>query len=270
MQKLWAEIEEALPHVTFIGYIVDSTATNRRATITVQEDDPNIVTIPCLAHCYILVIKHTAKHFMWASDVNGAVCTISEKVNSSSKLKHELHSLQEQEGIAMRRILTHTPTRFGSKHLVACSFQKSERAWRKMTATYAWSDALKAKGVGKAFTDAHAFLNSATCDDFECIERVEELMSPVMDAIHQLDADQPMLSMVPGLFNSIAKHSDSFAEEYPDLAIGVVPANKRAADSVDVPITLQESFAKDCGVALRPAFNAAVVIDPLNWTKNSI
>jgi hypothetical protein len=105
---------------------------------------------------------------------------------------------------------------------------KSERAWRNIPATEVWRDALKAKGVSKAFTDAHSFLTSATCDVFERATYLEELMSPVIYAIHTIEA-QPMLSSVSGLFDSIVAHFEQFATENPELADGAIPAYKRVA-----------------------------------------
>jgi hypothetical protein len=270
VQTLRSEIEAALPDGTFIGYIMDSTATNRSAMKTLQEEDPSICVIPCLAHCYSLVMKHCAKYFSWIDEVYSAVCAISDKVNGAPKLKHQLHELQKEEELSVRGILTHTPTRFGSKQLVLRSLLKSERAWRKMTATEVWRDALKAKGVSKAFTDAHSFLTSATRDLFERATLLEELMGPVMDAIHTIEADQPMLSFASGLFDSIRAHFERFATEYPELAEGAIPADKRAANSVEHAITLQESFERDAVFAHRPVMTAASIIDPLQWTKNSV
>jgi hypothetical protein len=65
MQDIRQEVQQALPSATFLGYIMDSTATNKAAMQVLQDEDPATIVIPCAAHALSLVLKHTAKHCKW-------------------------------------------------------------------------------------------------------------------------------------------------------------------------------------------------------------
>jgi hypothetical protein len=117
-KELRIQVETALPHVQFVGYIMDSTATNRKSMKMLQTDNPAICVLPCASHALSLVIKHTAKYFQWVYNVYSACCAISEKLINAEKLRIELHSIQLVEYTRVEDICVHVPTRFGSRHLV--------------------------------------------------------------------------------------------------------------------------------------------------------
>ena len=58
---------------------------------------------------------------------------------------------------------------------------------------------------------------------FEQARLVETLLGPVMDAIHQLEADQPMLPFMHSLLKRIREHFVEFEDDHPDLAHGEKP-----------------------------------------------
>jgi hypothetical protein len=78
--ELRLDVEKALPSAQFVGFVMDSTATNRKAMKMLREHDHTICVLPCAPHALSLVIKHTAKYFSWVEDVYSASCAISEKL----------------------------------------------------------------------------------------------------------------------------------------------------------------------------------------------
>jgi hypothetical protein len=47
----------------FLGYFMDSTATNKVVIQVLQDEDPAKNVIPCASHALSLVLKHPSKHF---------------------------------------------------------------------------------------------------------------------------------------------------------------------------------------------------------------
>jgi hypothetical protein len=101
-------MEKLLSNATFLGYAMDSTATNVAAMKVLQEYDPSIVVLPCAAHALSNLIKHAAKFFSWVNDVYMACCSFSDKLIDSQKLRTALHALQIEEYEAVRGIGAHS------------------------------------------------------------------------------------------------------------------------------------------------------------------
>ena len=92
-QSLQEEIEQAVPDAHFIGYVMDSTATNVAAMKVLREDDPTILVLPCALHALSNLIKHASKYFSWLDTVYECCCTLSAKLIGSQKLRSALHEL---------------------------------------------------------------------------------------------------------------------------------------------------------------------------------
>jgi hypothetical protein len=129
-KELRIEVETALPHAQFLGYIMDSTAANRKSMKMLQADDPAICVLPCASHASSLVTKRTAKCFQWVDHVYSACCAISEELINAEKLRSELHSIQLVECKRVKGICAHVPTRFGSRHLVLRDVVASKQAMK--------------------------------------------------------------------------------------------------------------------------------------------
>jgi hypothetical protein len=133
-------MEKLLPNATFLGYVMDSMATNVAAMQVLQEEDPSVVVLPCAAHALSNLIKHAAKFFSWVNDAYMACCSISDKLIDSQKLHTVLHALQIEEYQAARGICAHVPTRFGSRHLVLRDVINSKAALRRLVSTQEWKN----------------------------------------------------------------------------------------------------------------------------------
>lgn len=110
----------------------------------------------------------------------------------------------------MRGIYAHVPTRFGSKHMVLRDVLRSEAVVRKLAASAEWRATL-ADSV--AMKRLHEQVTAADSDLYHSASKAEELLGPVMDAIHQLEADQLMLSCLSGAWNKLLTHAAHLAEQ---------------------------------------------------------
>jgi hypothetical protein len=266
-QQLRVEMQQAIPCAQLIGYVMDSTATNVAAMRILREEDPDILALPCASHALSNLIKHTAKYFSWLDSTYESCCTISEKLINSQKLRAALHEMQKEEYGSVRGICAHVPTRFGSKHLVLRDVLRSEAALRKLAASAAWRAAL---ADSSALKHAHAHITAAENDLFHSACKAEQLLGPVMDYIHQLEADQPMLSFLKGVWDKLIAHAVDFAEDNPELSAGQIPADRRKRKPRPTPTTLAATWQQDRDNFWQPAMGAAALLDPVNWGKNVV
>jgi hypothetical protein len=265
-QQLRVEMQQAIPRAQFIDYVMDSTATNVAAMRILREEDPDILVLPCASHALSNLIKHTAKYFSWLDFTYESCCTISEKLINSQKLRAALHEIQEAEYGSVLGIWAHVPTRFGSRHMVVRDVLRSEAALRKLAASAEWRAAL---ADSAALKRAHKHITAEENDLFASACEAEELLGPVMDYIHQLEADQPMLSFLQGVWDRLVAHVTDFAEDNPELNAGQIPADRRKRNPRPTPTTLAATWQQDRDNFWQPVMGAAAVLDPVNWSKNA-
>ena len=135
LQKVRADIEAVLPHATFLGYIMDSTATNRKAMCQLRKKDPCIVVLPCVAHALSLIVKHVDKNFSWVRRVFASCCAILERLINSEKVRSVLHDHQRAVYHKKLSIPAHAPTRFGNMVIVMHGILKCATTLRQLTAS---------------------------------------------------------------------------------------------------------------------------------------
>jgi hypothetical protein len=185
---------------------------------------------------------------------------------NSQKLHAALHEIQEAEYGSVRGICAHVPTRFGSRHMVVRDVLQSEKALRKLAASAEWRAAL---ADSAALKRTHQHITAAENDLFDSACKVEELLSPVMDCIHQLEADHPMLSFFKSVWDKLLAHAMDFAEDKPELDAGQIPADRRKRNLSPTPTSLVVTWQQDRDNFWQPAMGAAAVLGPVNWTKNA-
>jgi hAT family C-terminal dimerisation region len=252
---------------------MDSTATNRKAMRMLQDKHPILLVLPCAAHCLSLVIKHVDKHFEWVHKVFASCCALSEKIINSEKLRSVLHDHQKACYGSVRSIPAHAPTRFGSMVIVARAVANSEKAVRQFFLSDEWQAIVADPKVSAKIKALHAHVSAVGQDNlFKHLELVETLLGPVMDGIHRLEADQPMLSFMHDVLTNIYTVFETFELEHLEDE-QLWKATKAAAKNSRSPpesITLTESFCNDLEFYRRPAVAAASVLDPLNWKLNAL
>jgi hypothetical protein len=149
------------------------------------------------------LIKHAAKFLSWVNDVYMACCSISDKLINSQKLRTALHALQIEEHEAVHGICAHLPTRFGSHHLVLRDAMNSEVALGRLVCTQEWKNAV-AGSTGMRI--AHDMIVQLEDDLVEMGSKVDEVLGKVMDSIHCLEANQPIISFLLGIFDNLRQH----------------------------------------------------------------
>jgi hypothetical protein len=90
-----------------------------------------------------------------------------------------------------------------------------------MTGKQRWRELCNDSSSGKSATDLHNIVASIAIDAFfQRAGQLQELVDPIMNAIHQLEADRPLLSqMLPVVHERhLERHAAVFAEEWPDLS----------------------------------------------------
>jgi hypothetical protein len=101
----------------------------------------------------------------------------------------------------------------------------SRTAIRRLAAKAEWKASVQdSAGMKKS----HELINALEDDLFELAGKLEVLLRPVMDAIHQLEADQPMLSFIKPMWGKLQMHFAQFSAYHPDEAEGEIPAQKES------------------------------------------
>jgi hypothetical protein len=260
---LSGEIEAAVPNGHFLGYVLDSTATNCAAIKILQQEDPTTVVLPCIAHALSNLIKHAAKNFAWIDKAYKACCTVSGMLFATPKLRAVLQEIQEEEYIEVRGICAHVPSRFGSRHMVMRDLLQSRTATRRLTATAEWKVSVQDSAGMKR---VHELITALEDDLFELADKLEVLLGPVMDAIHQLEADQPMLSFIKPIWGKLQKHFVQFSADNPDEVEGEIPADTLKRNPQPTPISLVQLREQDRLRLWHLAMDAAAELDPDFWS----
>jgi hypothetical protein len=92
-----------------------------------------------------------------------------------------------------------------------------------------------------------------------------ELVDVVLDMIHQLEGDTPLVSQVlPGpMIKMLERHVAKFSDKFPNLSIGNV-------DKLARPMLLEEILERRVREFLyKDCFAAAFLLDPMHWVKNA-
>jgi hypothetical protein len=99
-----------------------------------------------------------------------------------------VHSEQEKAYGKRKQFSVNVPTRWATNFFVLRDLVASEQSLKLAVCTPEWGQL----GMGN-YSDT--FRTAALDDDtWDCMKRLLELLKPFSDAIHQLEADKPMLS----------------------------------------------------------------------------
>ncbi|KAJ9512348.1 hypothetical protein QJQ45_012875 [Haematococcus lacustris] len=226
--------ELAVEKVTCLGFIMDNTAPNLKAMRMLQQHTPTVIAIGCSAHALNLLCKILPKH-----DKLQALQQESEAIRSELKL-------QQSEELYKRLVRPNNPTRFAGLLLLEKDVIKITGPIMGMVHGAKW------RQLRKSSVNANVF-EKLTMGWWKSLALVIELMTPISDAIHRLEADAPYLSQVLLIWMDLESHAKQWAvkvveEGCPRLAMGVVAAFQRRAEK-----------------HYSPAYSAAFVLDPANY-----
>lgn len=228
---------------------MDNTKANRAALELLRKVEPEWLLLGCQAHALSLLIKDLgdAKQGKcdWMMRVYSTAIMMSNTINNSDKVRGALntHQLGRRDG-KVDAIAVHCPTRFATAHFICHDLIKSKEAIRSMvsddSAEGSWDT------VAKSSTDRETFKNAALGVvarasgrgrparpfKFAEMEAGITLVQPVCDAIHQLEADRPLLSQMRPIWQKLLAHAAEFdAQHATELGEKVAPLFEHAAPS---------------------------------------
>jgi hypothetical protein len=120
-------------------------------------------------------------------------------------------------GSKQQGIVAHYETRFGSKQLVIRSLMKAKDALISICVTKELRDFSKTPSGASAREMITSVMDMGDGTFWEMAQVLEDLFSPVMDAMHKIEADKPLLSRVLPMINELEKHFEKFELLYPQL-----------------------------------------------------
>jgi hypothetical protein len=193
----------------------------------------------------------------WADHTLKNANTIANFLNDSGPAKFIVHRLQDEIYHCRKQIVVNVPTRFATNFLVLQSVHDSKQAIIQAVSTEAWA-ALGGKAQAVKDIAEHQLPDASFF--WENVVMLLELLRPFADAIHQLEADRPMLGQCHEALVTLRKHVSAYVTKYKDARDG------------DVVERLQETFDRRLtavgGGALAPIYNAAYtaafLLDPMN------
>jgi hypothetical protein len=199
----------------------------------------------------------------WGSETLALANKLANYLNDSGPAKVLVQAEQESLYKKKMQIVVNVPTRFASNFFVLQSILQSKQALIQAVGTEAWaalgrggnSGACKAI-VERRHPDAEFF--------WENVELLLELLQPFSDAIHQLEADRPMLAECHVVLAALQAHVQAFAAKHKTLRNGDVIS--RLAE------TFQRRYDAVGGGARAPIYNeaytAAFMLDPVHAVKD--
>jgi len=160
-----------------------------------------------------------------------------------------LHKHQMAKYTKIKAVASHLPHRFAVALKIVSDLITTKDALVEMTEDKDWAEAVKnAK-------NPEALLKSRDRKWWVKLRLVEELLQPVSDAIHQLEADYPMFSQVMRVWILLMDHATRWQQVA--LANPDVPAS--------FVVNVVRLFRRRLEKHLSAAAIAAYMVDPINW-----
>ncbi|GFR43149.1 hypothetical protein Agub_g4173, partial [Astrephomene gubernaculifera] len=197
------------------------------------------LTAGCKAHGYALSFKDIANaaKCRWGSKVVDAILMISNTINNSERIKSAVHAAQVTAYSSIRAIAVNAPTRFACQLFIARDIHASKAALKATVLSEDWADVSSSSIHGNRLRDA--ILGNGEYSSFwQRLDRYLELMQPFSDAIHQLEADRPMLSQVHDVHLKLHEHTAAFEKKYPECKGVVALYNDRYKSTIYDAATL--------------------------------
>jgi hypothetical protein len=210
------DMKAAHPHLITLGCAVrvhayqctahalcGSTVTYVQLTLAM----PLLFVVLCLhaqAHSLDLLLKdlsgaNKGMQITWAIKVYSIVKMMSLVINGNDTVRAALHEQQRQRYDNVKGVDAHCPTRFSCLHFISKQLQESKEAIKDVTIADNWDEIFKFcenKDRFRAAALETGARGHGVYKFWQELERIIEVVQPVCDAIHQLEADKPRLSQV--------------------------------------------------------------------------
>ena len=175
-----------------------------------------------------------------------------QALTDSVRARLLLHDQQQQLYGSARVIPSHSPTRFASLFFVLQSLLRNKKAFQDLVTSEQWPEVVVTSPAADVIR-RHCLLD----DKFwENLAHLRTAMEPITDAIHEIEADKPLLAQVGELWHRLSRHLDEwhFSDNTPPEA------------KADLLHTL---FHQRWRKHFHAAFTLAQVLDPLQFEKTS-
>jgi hypothetical protein len=248
-----------------LGFVMDSASANRTALSNLLMDHPQLINLPCMSHSLSLLLKDLAKCFPWVESIYAAAVTVSNAL-ASEAIKYMLQqSMLAQPSKVVFPIASHSESRFGSQHIVLRTVMRALQPLKEMVAKDEFGKLLRGSSSENA-KKLHAVVTNIQDDGLPALgQRLLSLGDTVMDAIHLLEADLPLLSRVLPMVWRLEKTAADFQDEHYGLAKGF--KKKKNQRNPGQPIDLIQVFDRRLReFVYRDCYAAAYVLDPVNFS----
>lgn len=247
------------------GFIMDSAAANRRAFRILHEQHASpLITLQCATHTLSLLLKDIAKFFSWANDVYKFALQVSQDVNGSTKLMGVFEAYMEQQGKKKVLISRHCETRFGSMYMVMCSVQEAYPDLVRLTGSELFEKEEQASrtvlGGFRQMMERDKYHSTQKFTDMSKL--LKQLCEPIVQGLHQVEADKAYLSRMYLLIKKLERHATTFCD-------GLSPEDQhlRVGTHKGQILLLPDVFKRRLrDFYYQPALAAAFLLDPVNFT----
>ena len=252
--ELAKQLTEGKPE-KLLGFLMDNTSTNRKAMDIMSKEFPMWLLEGCVDHSLSLVVKDLAYcksnevKCQWTAQTYKKVRMISNVINDNCCVRDLLHTHQKELYGRVKAVATHCLTRFAMLHITAKDLLDSKEALKLTVIDENWAWASENCKDGKEFCNT---VSGSRSNFWTSLEAIVTLVQPLSDALHQLEADKPMLSQVWKVWKSLLKHVEAFESKQPNT--------KKGAKRI-----FEQRYEKHCN----PSWLAAWLVDPINAVKAS-
>ncbi len=158
------------------------------------------MAVGCSAHGLALLFKDLAKaqHCKWTAVVYATALMMSNAIGDSERMRALLHEHQLALHGRTKALTVHAPTRFAVMHFVLGDLVANKASLTAMVTDHdRWPTASSGSSKGVQLRKAVLAGDDSEHQHFwPHADRAQELMQPVSDAIHKLEADNAFLSQV--------------------------------------------------------------------------
>jgi hypothetical protein len=238
-----------------------------------SDDDDTLgplILLQCASHSLSLLIKDIVSKFQWVKDVYEGAITVSKSINNSERVNDLYIRACREQDMAPTVIQSHVETRFGSYHFVLRSVLKVIAPLKALCTSDQFEKLASSCATARKIIDV---VTPSIKGSFrQQAPFVVKLIDPIMEEIHRLEADQPLLSSMVPVVSGLLEHAETFSKEHPELASthGVEGLADFECESSDDELSLEASllslfqsrlkdfYMKDC-------MFVAYMLDPANF-----
>jgi hypothetical protein len=205
---------------------------HRAALKLLKSKHPQWILLGCQAHALSLLIKDLCRtkeggkrsDCEWGVSVADAGLHMSNMLSDSDKVRSALTKHQEARGGTSKAIRTHCPTRFGIIPFIISDLYGEREAIRAMVMDDDEASDTRWAVISASCKNADTFVRLATGTaggqkgaralSFNDFSLFGLLMQPINDAIHQFEADKPLLSQVLPTWRRLIDHAKEIDRQY--------------------------------------------------------